>query len=87
MNKIKEIETLQRKWEAIEEESQEHGEFGSHTYPAGVSNGLTMALEILKRPSNTQMQIDAKACVHNHDKLRENWTFTNCPGCGQPLHD
>jgi len=81
MNKIEEIEDLINVWEAAQKQSESTG-FIEHARRIGCRiSGLRAALDIIKRPSNTQIQMDAYCTIHG-TKLRQNdGTFQICPGC------
>ncbi|MBC8179972.1 hypothetical protein H8E88_02500 [candidate division KSB1 bacterium] len=70
MNKIEEIEKLLAKWKAIDADDKMNGYSGFGEVNRGVI-ALEAALKILKRPSNTQLKIDAgcPSCKTYHKQL------------------
>jgi len=86
MNKIEEIEELERGWKAAEETTnREDGPiYWEHCHAQSLA--LCAALGIIKRPSNTAMQIDTEPCV-NCNFYKTNVRFRFCPDCGLALSD
>lgn len=71
MTRIEECEKLLNEWKTIYEAMDLTG-IKHHVYEEGFVNGLEAALSIFKKPSNTQMYIDACTCdegVFSCDKL------------------
>jgi len=68
MTRIEMIELFINDWKAVEEQDKALGLEKQEQYAKGRKDGLMSALEIFKRPSNTQMQTDAcpihKYCKH-----------------------
>jgi len=86
MDKIKRVEQLRKRWKACKPPDENiHGIISIKKCKGGVI-ALEQALDILKQPSNTTMQIDTEPCV-NCNFYKTNVRFRFCPDCGLALSD
>jgi len=87
MNKIEECEKLLEYWKAKAYKSVEFKLVTQAKMEANVMTGITLALAIFKKPSNTAMQIDTTPCIAQaHSVYRINGA-KYCKDCGQALSD
>jgi len=87
MTRIEECEKLLSEWKSNKESAKKNGLLELWEHAGAIVAGIELALDIFKRPSNTQMQIDAKACSYCEHYKHNYYKYKYCPVCGQPLHD
>ena len=87
MDKIKRVEQLRKRWKACKPPDENiHGIISIKKCKGGVI-ALEQALDILKQPSNTTMQIDTKAPCDYCKGWSKIGRANFCERCGRPLSD